>query len=544
MSKKEILIIGFDALTPQLLFRWINKGHLPYFEKFIKEGVYGNLASTLPSHSGPGWASSVTGKNPGKHGIYDFWMHDLINFPRVAGSWNIKGKNIFQILSGYNHRVVSLYHPLTYPVFKVNGILVSGELTPSLDSEFSYPPELKEELLNNTSFKLDIDRTVYRESENMDPLLDEIYSLTESNKEVSLYLMKKYDWDLFSTIFTGPDRIQHFFWKFMDPEHQEHPGENKYRDAILEYYKKLDGVLGEVMDNVGSNTNILIVSDHGMQPIYKTFFVNNWLIKKGYLHLKAKEKKDIYGKKSMKYWMEKLGIKYIKIIDFLKKIKVAEHRKRLPKKLRKFLLNTAIPSGGLNISDADWSKTVAYSYVYDGGIHLNLKDRDPYGVVGDSEYEDLRNNIIEELERLEDPDTGENVVDKLYKKEELYKGAMLKYAPDIYLKLKDGYYSEFRIHPEGRIFGKSIRKNAYHYYYGVFLARGPDIKTGYKITSPEIVDIAPTVLHMLNVPIPMDMDGRVLREIFNPESDCARRGPEYTKDEKEKIKHKIKKLNL
>jgi len=173
----------------------------------------------------------------------------------------------------------------------------------------------------------------------------------------------------------------------------------------------------------------------------------------------------------------------------------------------------------LSFSDVDWQRTKAYSLGHVGQIYINLKGREKFGIVNrGNEYETIRDEIIDKLKKLRDPETGELVVDKVMKKEELYKGQYLERAPDLFVFSRNSEYDAFALMAQNtEIFCDHFKgQSGNHRLHGIFAANGPSIRSGIQIEGAGIIDIAPTLLYLMGLPIPDDLDGKVLKDIFQP----------------------------
>jgi predicted AlkP superfamily phosphohydrolase/phosphomutase len=482
-EERKVLIIGLDGAEPSLVFKWAKEGKLPNIAKLMENGAYGKLKSTIPPITGPAWVSFMTGKNPGKHGIYHFLQRKKNSYQRkLVSSKSINGKTLWRILSDAGLKVGVVNVPLTYPPEKVNGFIVSGYLTPSEKVRFTYPYDLQNELLA-LGYKIDIDPKIYGSKEKF---IKEVYEVTKIQFKVATRLMKKIDWNLFFIVFRGPDELQHFFWEEFE--------------VIENYYKFLDSLIGTMVKKL-EDTLVVIVSDHGFGPLRKDFCINSWLLQKGLLKIKKERKYSI---------LRNIGITKETILNIMKKFKLFEFSKIIPKKLKE-----QIPEKRFTELEIDWQKTKTWSLGYNGQIYINLKGREPQGIVEPGEeYENLRNYIINELYKLKDPETGEKVIDKIYKKEEIYWGENLDKAPDVILMAREGY-REAVFGKDQRVLDISDRKGT-HRLYGIIIVSGQYIKNNFDVNA-EIVDIFPTILYYFGLPIPKDVDGRVLKEIFEEE---------------------------
>jgi predicted AlkP superfamily phosphohydrolase/phosphomutase len=501
-EKRKVLVIGLDGAEPSLVFKWAKEGKLPNIAKLMENGAYGKLKSTIPPITGPAWVSFMTGKNPGKHGIYYFLQRKKNSYQRkLVSSKSINGKTLWRILSDAGLKVGVVNVPLTYPPEKVNGFIVSGYMTPSEKVGFTYPENLKN-LLLKMGYRIN-DNEKLRFYEGGRRYLEDLYDVLRRQNSVVLYLIEEYDWDFFMYVFQGLDHVQHIFWKYMDSAHILHDSEAEaeLKNAIENYYKECDKQIGEMIKKSEKNILIILLSDHGFGRCVKRIYINNWLLKKGLLALREKYGKSLSNKEHIsKQSMYRLLVKFR--LEKLSKI--------IPKKIK-----DQIPSNIPEYSDIDWQKTKVYAHGAYPLIYINLKGREPQGIVEPGEeYENLRNYIINELYKLKDPETGEKVIDKIYKKEEIYWGENLDKAPDIIAIQKD----EYTITTFGDISSNVISPikdggTGTHRIYGTFIASGNRIKK-ININDVEIVDIFPTILYYFGLPIPKDVDGRVLKEIF------------------------------
>ena len=218
-AKKRVLAIGLDSAAPDLIERWVREGKLPVFKRLMDSGCYGRLESTEPALTPPAWTSSVTGVNPGKHNIYDFYRITPQHGKEIATSKDRRSKAIWNLLDEFGRRSIILNLPLTYPAEQFNGIMVTGMPTPSLDKSFVTPETLRDEVLRLIGGKkLGVDtNTLLRGDE--DQFLKDLERITDRISKLAFHLINNYDWDFFMVVFDDLDRLQHVFWHHMDPRH-------------------------------------------------------------------------------------------------------------------------------------------------------------------------------------------------------------------------------------------------------------------------------------------------------------------------------------
>ena len=489
MSK--VFVMGIDGGSFDLIRKW--KNDLPNFSKLIDQGTSGYLHTIVPMLTPPAWTSFFTGKNPGKHNIFDFFKIKNYN-KELVSSYDRKTSTICDVLSMNNKRSIILGMPANYPPQPFNGIMVCAGDTPSLESDFTYPKEFKNKIFElNPDYKIGPDLT-YLEYKKYDEFLIDLYKVTDYHKNLILYLMKNEEWDLFMGIFEDVDRLQHYFWRFMDPDHPEYEKGNKFENAIHDYYIKLDNILGEIKEKL-DDAVIFIVSDHGFGPLYKQIFVNNLLMNKNLLKLKeGKEKNNV----DIKNFLIKLTYK----------LKIKHLISRLPEKTR-INLRKIIPSKNPDFLDIDWNNTKAYFNSYSGQyLMINLKGRDENGIVEEKEYTKLLNLIKKELFELND--NGKKVIKKVYFGNELFKGDNLKVAPDLFVITEDGYILQEGFNSKLiDFFDKSKNyRSGEHRDNGILIIGGSNVKN--KSIDASLLDVFPTILFVLNVEIPEDIDGKLI----------------------------------
>lgn len=525
----RVYVLGLDGATFDLIAPWVSKGELPNMKRLMDEGACGSLMSALPAHSAPSWSSFITGKNPGKHGIFDFSEH-------VDGSYEVKfvnasrrqGMSIWAIASRYDKKVAVVNVPMTFPPEKVNGIMISGMDAPGIDSNFTYPTTLSGELKRIVGdYSLEAGLWSYINKGEINLAIEKQHETIDKRFEVTKYLMNNYPWDLFVSVFTATDRVQHAFWKYMDPRHPSYKLEEakKYGDAILNVYRKMDHIVGYLLDHLSEDTVLFIMSDHGAGLCSnKTLYLNNWLCKEGLL-----EYKDFRPQQGSGTSQRLKRLLYTKLLgglprDFWKALPRETRdqvRKRFPVVFNKM-------ASQFFFSRINMDETKAYAEESKNFIWVNLKGREARGTVRPGrEYEEVRERIIHGLLGEKDPGSGEPVVDNVLRREDIYHGDNFEKAPDLVVTFKDlGYVPRpsYTVAPD--VVLKTIprleleqsesntRANARHLPNGILLMRGKGIRPGRKIDGAKIMDLAPTILYTMGLPVPTDMDGKVLESAY------------------------------
>ncbi|MDO8550564.1 MAG: alkaline phosphatase family protein [Ignavibacteria bacterium] len=512
-NKKRLLVIALGEATFDLIIPWIEKGELPNFKKIFEEGTIGNLESSVPMMTTQMWGNLVTGKNPGQHGLFDFWQRGNDGKFKEANGSHIKAKPIWKILSesGLSSGIVNV--PFTYPPQKINGFMISGEDAPGAHRSIAHPNGLYDEIVKKFGrYRLKDIFPGGREKEDYLTLVEED---VKKQTDVLSYLIEKKNWDFFLTFYSAIAITQHYFWKDMQQ------GNNEYRNVIKTAYKSLDAAIDSLTKASGKDTIVFIISECGAGPLTSGVQINTWLQKEGFLTYKN----------SNGTFPDGIGIEQKSLEKSFMRSKVSAFRRNaqgyIPKSLF-YLANKKMHwlkswiQTYLAGSDIDWSKTYAFSRGKEGNIFINLKGRDPNGIIEESQYEKVRDQIIEKLSVLINPSTGKKVVNKIYKREELYNGPFIEFAPDLLIEWVDSAYMQTESDKDkDSIFVERWRENmnwptsGSHRMNGILLAKGPGIAKNKKIEGSRIIDMTPTWLYMLDQKIPKDLEGRVITDLFD-----------------------------
>ena len=510
--KNRISIIGLDGATFRLILPWVEQGKLPTIKRIMEEGAWGGLESTIHPLSPQAWASFMTGKNPGKHGIFEFVEHQPNSYDlRYVNGGSVHGKKLWELLSDAGKRVCVINVPFTYPPSRVNGCLIAGLDAPGPHSGFCYPPELLDELTKQFG-EYQLRQHPYKATP--EGYLKKIFAQFDYILKVAKYLKAKESWDLFIVVFESTDLVQHFYWHYAFPEAFGIPAtkDRNLAEAILDVYIRIDEGLNELLDLCEVDETTMLMSDHGFSPCRKIFFMDNWLHREGYLAYRGKNRRSYTATRA-------LHLAFQRYVPSSLKERVISLIPGLRDQLRSYLTTATI----------DWQQTDAFSLGIDStNIFINVKGKFPEGIVEPgSEYETLRNEIAEKLSALEDPASGERMVQRVYRREELYHGNCVDKAPDLLATWKDFEYNTRRGYgTEGdSLLGSSLecsdvsdysslQKSGTHHLKGIFIAKGPSIKNRASLAGARIIDLAPTILYLLGEPILGDMDGRIIEEII------------------------------
>ncbi len=506
----RVLVIGLDSAPLNLLERWIYEGRLPNLANVFSQGAYGVLNSTLPPLSPAAWSSFATGMNPGKHGVFDHGYRQPGTYKIAPTNGRLRGgTTIWNLLSERGKIVGVINVPETYPPEPVNGFMISGMDTPSDDSIWSYPPSLAEELKEAIGgYK------VYgtRSKENLDRSIAGMFETIPMRMKAATYLWKKYELNFMILVFMETDVIQHKTWKYMDPSHPyyDKTKANKYGNAILKVYQCIDQHLPLLLDQLDDETALIIMSDHGAGPVDKWLNLNNWLLREKFMFLKEQPLS------LARYWLFRAGVTPNNAYRVVSKLNVGLVDRFADQTKRKSSIMKASPFMKifLSFNDIDWERTRAYTLGGNlTGIWINLKGREPNGCVSPGpEYEQLRDELIQRLKELKDPKTNIPIATSIYRREEIYHGPYLDRAPDIVFETRDEQYVGFGIQEfvTNAIAEPSPVFNGCHRRAGMVVLYGKPFLKGIRLRDHDITDLSPTILYLLNHPIPEDMDGDVM----------------------------------
>jgi len=397
----KALVVGLDGACFDLLAPWIDEGHLPVLDSMMKSGAHGVLESALPPITPVCWTTFMTGKNPGKHGVFEFLMRTRAGDEVPVDSSRRHGSAIWDVLARAGRRSIVLNVPVTYPPAKLEGLMVSGFLTPRGKRDFTYPAGLLQEIEDRFGpYRLYLNEA-YAPG-NVDAILRELEESLDYKCRVARYLMEKHPWDLCVIHILGTDRIQHELMHIIDPAHpNRRAGEAAYRRRILDYFKRVDGEVGALMETAGPETTTFVMSDHGSGPIYKFMHFNVWLLGQGYVALKPR------ALTRLKRALFEIGVTPETAYKAASRFKMGGGRVAVDLERRSCMIR-ALNRFFLSADDIDWSRTTAYSKGNYGQIFVNLKGREPRGVVEPgAQFEAVRSEIIRKLKgkKLSGPST-------------------------------------------------------------------------------------------------------------------------------------------
>ncbi|HMQ16763.1 MAG TPA: alkaline phosphatase family protein [Phycisphaerae bacterium] len=456
---EKVAVIGLDCAEPSLVFdRWIDD--LPNIRRLMETGLHGRLESCLPPITVPAWSCMATSKDPGTLGCYGFRNRKDHSYDGLSIATNliVREPRVWDLVGAAGRKSIAVGVPQTFPITRpMPGWQVTCFLTPTLESGYTSPPELAQEIEQLVGEYM-VDVKGFR-TDDKQWLLGQIYEMTDKRFKVCKRLLETRPWDLFWMVEMGVDRIHHGYWQYMDAQHHRYQPGNPFEHAIHDYYVHIDRWIGELLGVMDvQETAVWVVSDHGAKRMDGGFCFNDWLIRQGLLVMKAPVTQ--------------------------------------PSKFK--------------FEDVDWTRTRCWGEGgYYGRLFINLRGREPTGTVSAADYEGLRNELIAKLEALED-DKGRPMGTRAYKPEQIYR-KINGVPPDLIVIFGDLHWRSVGTvgNPSVYTFENDTGPDdANHAQQGMYIVSHPSIRPERRDAS--LYDVTPTILRQMGQAASGDMVGRPL----------------------------------
>ena len=447
---EKILLIGIDGADYNIVKKLLDNNELKNLAEISQNGLFSRLISTIPPLSPAAWTSIFTGVPPHKHGIYGFLKQmDGEYFYKPVTSKDRKVKAIWNLLSEKNKKSIIVNIPFSYPPEKINGIMITGLGSPGKNSNFVYPPSLREFIIKNFRyFDIDLSESKLDQGISIYKLEQSIIKTENDQVDLFVHLLNENGWNFGAIVLRSLDVIQHFAF------------DNK--EFVERHYKRVDKLVGKILKEIINENKeeikVMIVSDHGFRQVYRRFYVNTWLEKEGYLKLRSNSNTFL-----------KLGIDAEKIRCYIKRMGLKRLLGKVEhSKFTKHLLKIIPSSSHQYIFNADWSNTKALFYRGSNGlIKINLKGREPHGCINDREAINIINELKLKIKKVKDPVYDAKVFRNVLLKEEL---SINSYDfPEIILLPNEGYeIMDYNIN--GDLFEDITNRPGDHNLYGIFIS--------------------------------------------------------------------------
>jgi predicted AlkP superfamily phosphohydrolase/phosphomutase len=435
--KRRVLVIGIDGTPFTFLQKHIGSGDLPVMQALASQGAFVQMDSVQPCISSVAWSTYMTGKNAGKHGIYGFVDRTPNPFNIfIPNSRHMTSETLWEVLSRYGKKVVVINVPVTYPPREVNGVLIGGFLATEIDKAV-HPPTMAP-TLRDMGYRIDVD--AWQGRKDKEAFFKDLFYTLDKRLEVSKYFMKEVDWDFFQLHIMETDRINHFLWE------QYEQGDEVYASRFLDFYRRVDEVIGELIQGIKDSDQLIVLSDHGFCSVKKEVYLNHALEARGFLSLQpeAKSVKDITP------------------------------------------------------------ETRVYSLI-PGRLFLNLRGREEGGTVeAGNQAEEILAELEEWLPTLQD-DGGEPIIKETARAADLYHGDRMPMAPDLMAIANDGYDLKGNVNAETLTF-KGDLVGTHTFWDAALFVRDRQLR----VERPNLTNMMPSILGYLGVDTPPDVDGEAI----------------------------------
>jgi predicted AlkP superfamily phosphohydrolase/phosphomutase len=481
----RVLLIGWDGADWRILDPMLEKGILPNLASLVERGQRGVLRSTIPTHSWSAWPSFLTGVEPADHGVYDILEPVPGTHKQLPVTFrSIRERTFLPDLTAAGRETLMVNVPLTFPPPDIKGRVVAGGVLPK-GRTFTHPASLADDLarmgapwpINGMSW------TTYRN--RPDAFLDEVNEVTQARIRAMEKLADDTEWDLGAFVFFATDRVQHSLSNYIAPDHPDYTKLRGTQTAsrVRDVYRMLDNALGSLVGRALEDDLILFMSDHGFQSCTRCVHMDQLLKRLGFLEFSAKQ--AVFGPMQ---WGPVRSVAR-KVYDLL-----GLHGK------------VSLPQ------PVNWSKTRVYTSVRSTGegVSVNLQGRELDGIVAPEDYERVRDEAAQKIGGFRDPATGRPPVKRVWRREEIFKGKHLEQAPDLLFEPAEGY----SLTHAKRFVERADWVSGDHRMEGVIVAAGPNVAAGaFDGDSPNLVDIAPTLLAALDAPASVQHTGKVLQSV-------------------------------
>jgi len=488
------LVIGVDAASWDVIDRLRELDDLSHINSLIKNGATGVLDSTIPPMTPPAWMSMVTGVNPGKHGVYDFVDIDKNEYQIDVNSRNISTPAVWDVFNAKNRSVGIVNFPLIHPPPKVDSFFISGTPFPNSDN-IGYPEQVQRHL----------DSIEYYANPNVNPeddpeqYFEEVTRITDTQCNVAIHMLEEYDVDLLWTVFMGIDWIQHDLWGTQIGD----------EDAVERIYRYFDEVIGRLIDTMGDECNIALISDHGAREIEAEIYMNNLLKELGYLRPQESRKGPIQRVKN----------RTTDVVWELSKLLPPNTKSAIKYRLANSVLREirdVLGPGKRKLGQLiDWEGTIAFSYGSMGQVYIHTEHQYPSGVVDKSEYEAVRETVAKDLRTVNHPETGEPLFDRVIKTEQIHPEMGCSDGPGLICIPADWKFSVYGDIVSSTTVTEPTKRLADHKREGVVILSGPAFKE--TTIDATVTDVTPTLLYLNSLPLLSSMDGTVIEEAFTHE---------------------------
>jgi predicted AlkP superfamily phosphohydrolase/phosphomutase len=524
-EKQPLIAIGIEVAGYDYIMKWIEAGHLPALAGLAKKGISGKINSTSDISSGTIWPTFYTGVSPAKNGQFFTHMQLVNGTYKIDKKYanDVKREPFWLKLSKEGRRVAIIDVAQTYPMQDFNGVQICGwgAEYPAW-KQSSWPPNLINDMISKFGkhpLEGEYRLSIKPESpDEYDDFISKLLTGLERKGKISEYILKQEKWDFFLTMFPETHWAMHLLWQVFDKDHPAHNPEvtKKVENIFLETFKAIDNWIGRFIE-IYPEADFIVFSGSGMGPNYCGWHLLPEILVR--LGLGPSNKKETDKIKPINKFLpsKKWGAYRIRKVEDTLSIKAIETLRRIiPRRLWDKWTRTILFAG------TDWENSKAFSLPNDnaGAIRINLKGREPKGIVEPGEeYNSLCKFISEELSQLINVDTGKTAIEEVIRIDEIFSGDNINDLPDLIIKWKgDAPIRGLQSPKVGSVYGENPeRRSGGHRSISFFIGAGPNFPEEKSVDQISIMDIAPTILHLQDVSIPEDYDGKVIGKILRKE---------------------------
>jgi len=550
----KFLLLGLDGATFEMLDPMLQTGRLPVLARLLSEGIRGPLASTIPPVTCPAWPTMYTGRNPGAHGFTSFRVLEPGSLtPRTATLGDVPCPRLWTALNAAGIRTGMFNVPATYPAEPVEGFMVSGIPGPSGAPGAVQPVRLREDFARafpDYDCNGSVEVSLFARRSKRKWIFQTLRRNLLLRKDALDWMLQREPVDFLWVVLEAIDRLSHAGYVFLAPgsDLYETSAGREVREGALELLETQDEVIAWIIKQMGPETPVMVVSDHGFAWTPRELDLCGWLVANGFL-------------------VPPPGVSLRRRMRLT--IRQAVFRSALGRRLWRGLAGlwrrkTGTQAQPYRLMPIDWQRSKTWPATPgEYGIRINSTRLHPEGIVGPAEYDQVADALVEGLAALKDAQTGQPVFETVARAEKLYSGEFTARAPDIlivpsrHVVHRVGPTWKAKPNPQPVRKARELHLLSNHDSTGIFAAVGGPFAAG-PVESARILDIMPTVLHAMGQAIPAELEGRVLRSAFREDylsSHPVRRvegaggevatpaeGKAYSAEEEEEITRRLKGL--
>jgi len=515
---RTVYVIGLDGVPPALVDRGVDTGRLPTFERLRDAGIEGTTRSTVPPISMMAWSTFATGRDPGNHGIYNFMLTEAEGYNTTfASATALRERSVpsWEYLDAHGLRTGVMNVMPGFPPSRTSGFHVSDHITTPPDEQYAYPDAVQcgiESVADEFVLGPPTADSGGAVPAELRAYVNEFFKIETDRVEVTKHLITEHPCHAMFLVFSAPDVFLHEVGHLLDEDNPQYDEAmaDELGDAPLKLLVMYDEFLDWLMESMNPEDVLLVLSDHGHGSIYTAVNLNSWLYQNGYLALHSRPltycKQFLYN---YLYDGAQQSLKRLGLYHAVKR-RIARSSRGDGPDLASLLT--------LSQDDVDWANTTAFTTAGDGQIYINTTDYE-HGIVEPSEYESVRMQLRADLLAIRHPERDEPIIDEVYNGENLYEEGYAAKRPDLVCLAAPTYRITFPQTMQTDTAFVSPQKYAGHssreQLDGIFYAWGTDVDQTCESPRMELQDYAPTVHHLLDVPVPEVMDGTARTALFD-----------------------------